>query len=311
MTRRGFTMIELLVAILLLGTVTMFSVLTFNAVSSAWTVSAEYLDKMQRSDYMLEQVVSGLKSMYYPHDGEQDYTYGFYLTDGGSGEEPGKSDTIEWAKTGTAIVGSRNASVDTVHRVQLMVLEEGDNDYKTRIGTTGLYARMCPDPALRPTSDSKVSETDYSFANTDMYEPILVADGIVGFNCRVMVSSDEADADTSNATFEDEFDASNSVPYKVELTFWIADPDGKSYRSNTAPIKRIVRIPIYEQSQDGVALPTDNSSSGSGSSGGSGGGEGGESGGGAGGGAGGGGMGGAGGGMGGGGTGGGMGGGGL
>ena len=76
-------MIEMLVAIVLVGVVTTFAVLTFNAVTTAWTSSTEYLDKMQRSDYMLDQVVSGLKSMYYPHTGQQDYTYGFYLTDGG------------------------------------------------------------------------------------------------------------------------------------------------------------------------------------------------------------------------------------
>ena len=45
------------------------------------------------------------------------------------------------------------------------------------------------------------------------------------------------------------------MPYKVELTFHMKDPDGKSYRSNTAPLMRIVRIPIHEQSLDGAALP--------------------------------------------------------
>ena len=169
--RRAFTMIEMLVAIVLVGVVTTFAVLTFNAVTTAWTSSTEYLDKMQRSDYMLDQVVSGLKSMYYPHAGQQDYTYGFYLTDGGNGDDPRSSDTIEWAKTGSAIVGNQNASADTVHRVQLMVLEEGNHDYKEPIEVTGLYARMCPDPAFRPKRDKKVQEIDYTFANSDMYQP--------------------------------------------------------------------------------------------------------------------------------------------
>lgn len=257
MRRRAFTMIEMLVAIVLVGVVTTFAVLTFNAVTTAWTSSTEYLDKMQRSDYMLDQVVSGLKSMYYPHTGQQDYTYGFYLTDGGPGDDPRSSDTIEWAKTGSAIVGNQNASADTVHRVQLMVLEEGNHDYKEPIEVTGLYARMCPDPALRPKRDKKVQEIDYTFANSDMYQPVLVADGIVGFNCRVLKDPDQSASDASDAKFEDEWDASNSVPYKVELSFRIADPDGKSYRSNTAPIKRIVRIPVYEQSQDGASLPSE------------------------------------------------------
>lgn len=255
--RGAFTMVELLVAVTLLGVLSTFAVLTFNAVTSAWTVSTEYLDKTQRSDYALNQIVSGLRSMYYPHSGQQDYNYGFVLHDNGDGKDPKDSDVIEWAKTGPAIVGSQNASADTVHRVQVMVLEEGNRDYKDDIKVTGLYARMCPDPALRPKDERNSKDVDYTFSNADIYQPVLVADGIVGFNCRVMKSAEDADADGSNAKFEDEWETSNSVPYKVELTFWIADPEGRSYRSNTAPMMRIVRIPIFEQSQDAATLPSE------------------------------------------------------
>ena len=260
MKRRAFTMVELLVAVMILGTMSALMALVFNTVTNTWTMSTEYMDKMQRADYALNQVVSGLRSMYYPHTGQQDYNYGFMLNpggEGGDGKDPRSSDVIEWAKTGSAIVGGQNASADTVHRVQIMVLEEGNDDYKDPIMVTGLYARMCPDPALRPKHDKNVREIDYTFANADMYQPVLVADGVVGFNCRVMKSPDDTDANVSNAKFEDEWAESNSVPYKVELTFWVADPEAKSYRSNTAPLMRIVRIPIYEQSQDAATLPSE------------------------------------------------------
>lgn len=261
MKRRAFTMIELLVAILILGVISALAVMTFNSITYSWTVSTEYMDKMQRSDYALNQLVSGLKSMYYPHAGQQDYNYGFYLYDNGDGKDPKSSDVIEWAKTGPSIVGSQNASADTVHRVQVMVLEEGDRDWKEPVNVTGLYARMCPDPALRPPQETDSSGTDYTFSNQDMYQPVLVADGIVGFNCRVMKEPAGTDtatgADMKNDNFEDEWEASNSVPYKVELTFFVADPEGKSYRTNTAPLMRIVRIPVFEQSQDGSTLPSE------------------------------------------------------
>lgn len=258
MRRGGFTLVELLVAMIISASMTALAVMTFNAVSSMWTLSTEYMDKLQRSDYALNQVVSGLKSMYYPHNGEQDEKYGFVLTDNGDGKDPDSSDIIEWAKTGQSIVGGLDATVDTVHRVQLMVLEEGDSDYRDTIEVTGLYARLCPDPALRPEKSKDTTETDYSFANMDMYQPVLVVDGIVGMNCRVMESPKEGEEARNDETlFDDEFSKSNSVPYKVELTFWVKDPDAKSYRTNTAPLMRIVRIPIYEQSQDGASLPSD------------------------------------------------------
>lgn len=270
MMRRAFTMIELLLAVMLVGVLTTVSVFTFNAVSRGWQISTDYMDKMQRTDFAINQVISGLRSMYYPHDGQQDDRYGFMLEDNGSGEDPRRSDVIEWSKTGSAIVGNKSAVADTVHRVQVMVLEEGDRRYRNGVEVTGLYARQCPDVALRPKDNP--DDIDYSFANDEMYQPVLIADGVVGFNCRVLKTADEVTAENDERAFEDEFAESNAVPYKVELTFRIADPEGRSYRTNTAPLMRIVRIPIHEQSLDGSVTPnTEETSNGGGSRGGKGG----------------------------------------
>ena len=244
--RRAFTLVEILLAVVLLGILTALTMATFNSVTHGWQVSTDYLDKMQRTDFALNQVVSGLRSLYYPHGGEQSYDYGFYLTDNGDGEDPDRSDVIEWSKRGSAIVGSKSAAADTVHRVQLMVLEEGNHDYIEPIEVTGLYVRHCPDVTLRPKDN-----------RDDMYQPVLIADGIVGFNCRVLPTDEKAEAEHDESLFEDTWETSNAVPYKVELTFYLADPDGRAYRSNTAPIMRIVRMPLYEQSKDGAAPPSE------------------------------------------------------
>ena len=253
MTRRGFTMIELLLAVMLVGVMTVVCMFTFNAVSHGWQISTDYMDKMQRTDFALNQVISGLRSMYYPHDGKQDERYGFTLANNGDGEDPKSSDVISWSKTGSAIVGNKSAVADTVHCVQIMVLEEGNSDYRDEVEVTGLYARQCPDVALRPKDNA--DDIDYSFTNEEMYQPVLIADGVVGFNCRVLKTAEKVKAENDDSAFEDEFAESNSVPYKVELTFRMADPEGRSYRSNTAPLMRIVRIPIHEQSLDGATTP--------------------------------------------------------
>ena len=261
--RRAFTMLEMLLATVLVGVLTAFSVMTFRSVGHGWQVSADYLDKMQRTDYALNQVVSGLRSMYYPHDGSQNDKYGFVLTNNGDGEDPRRSDVIEWSKLGSAIVGTKSDKADSVHRVQVMVLEEGDDDYAEPIQKTGLYARIMRDSALGEDKDE--DDTDLTFGNAELYQPMLIADGITGFNCRVLKSAEDAEKATSGAKdvkndtkkFEDEFAESNSVPYKVELTFQIEKPDD-NFRSQTkrAPLVRIVRIPIHEQSLDGAAPPS-------------------------------------------------------
>ena len=262
---RAFTMVELLLATFLVGVVTAIAAMTFSSVTRSWQVSADYMDKMQRTDYALNQVISGLRSMYYPHDGKVDDRYGFQLTNNGEGENPRDSDVITWSKTGPAIVGTKNAIADSVHRVQVMVLEEGNSDYKEEIQKTGLYARLCGDSALIPKNDDGTADaTDYSFANSDLYQPVLIADGVVGFNCRVVKTAEDVEGGMANESendkksFEDEFAESNSVPYKVELTFQIEKAD-ETFRSQTqrAPMIRIVRIPIHEQSLDGAQPPVD------------------------------------------------------
>ena len=261
---KAFTMIEMLLATMLVGVLTTLSILTFRAVTRGWQVSTDYMDKMQRTDYALNQIVSGLRSMYYPHDGKQNESYGFVLVDNGNGERPKESDIIEWSKIGSAIVGNKSAMVDTVHRVQVMILEEGNSDYREVVQKTGLYARLCGDSALNPKEDEKdAPDKGYGFGNDELYQPILISDGIVGFNCRVLKSAEDKKEGIRNSSendrrsFEDEFTESNSVPYKVELTFHLADQDGRSYRTDTAPVVRIVRIPIHEQSLDGEKTPLD------------------------------------------------------
>ncbi len=259
--RGGFTLVEVLLATVLVGVLSVYSFMTYQAVSRGWQVSTDYLDKFQRTDYALGQVVSGLRSMYYPHTGQQDENYGFVLENRGDGSDPDSSDVITWSKTGPAIVGSGDAVADTVHRVQVLVLEEGNSDFAQPIQKTGLYARLCADAALIPKDAD--DDTDYSFANADMYQPVLVVDGVTGFNCRVLAKEEDAGSSTAanssendKKKFEDEFTASNAVPYKVELTFFVEKEDGE-YRSQgtRAPLVRIVRIPVHEQSLDGAATP--------------------------------------------------------
>lgn len=250
-------MVEIILAVVLLSVVTVVTTMTFNAVTHGWQASTDYLDKMQRTDFALNQVVSGLRSLYYPHGGEQSYDYGFQLFDHGEGDDPSSSDVIEWSKRGSAIIGSKSADADSVHRVQLMVLEEGNSDYIDPIEVTGLYARHCPDVTLRPKNNP--DDIDFTFANDEMYQPVLISDGIAGFNCRVLKDKEKVEYEHDDSLFEDEWESSNSVPYKVELTFYLEDPDGRAYRSTAAPIMRIVRLPLHEQSLDGAAPPSEQS----------------------------------------------------
>lgn len=270
--RRGFTMLELLMAVMLLGMMSVVSIVTYRAVTNGWRVSREYMDTLERTDYALDQLVSGLRCAYYPHTGEQSYDYGFLLTDQGDGDSPRESDIIEWTKKGPALIGG-SASGDATHRIQVRVLEEGDSSWGERIEKTGLYARVKPMAKVMPESTSSTRDDEFTFANDELYRPILIAKGVDGFNCRVQAKEpedSEKGKKEDKEAFEDEFTASNAVPYKVQLTFYVQkeDPEYASRRQRV-PMLRIVRLPVHEQSLDGATLPgNEKSSSGGGKRGG-------------------------------------------
>ena len=168
-------MIEMLLATMLVGMLTTLSILTFQAVTHGWQASTDYLDKVQRTDYALNQLIIALRSAYYPENTTSESssktdgkgsdpsksrnTYGFYDPYDREGDRPSDSDIIEWTKKGSALIGSENAMADSVHRVRVMILEEGDNEdgdddkfekfrFRETIKKTGLYARAFVDPAF-------------------------------------------------------------------------------------------------------------------------------------------------------------------
>jgi len=277
-------MLEMLVATMLVGVLTTLSVLTFQAVTHGWQSSTDYLDKMQRTDYALNQLIIALRSAYWPEKadsgtgksaaatkggadgkGEERNQYGFYDPYDREGERPSDSDIIEWTKKGSALIGSENAMADSVHRVRVMILEEGDTEdgdddkfkkfkFREAIKKTGLYARAFVDPGLASDTTEKDDAREF------YAQPTLVADGVVGFRCRTIKEppsktndksgkkgSYDKDSDAVADTFEDK-----GFPYAVELTLSIEKRDDEffSQREKSA-IVRVVRIPVYEHSQEG------------------------------------------------------------
>ena len=67
--KRGFTMLELMLAVLILSIMTIVSVWTFRSIVRNWELATEMADNMQRVDYALAQVTSALRSAYFPTGG--------------------------------------------------------------------------------------------------------------------------------------------------------------------------------------------------------------------------------------------------
>ena len=240
MTRRGFTLIELLMSVIITAIMMTVCFITFNTSIRCWSRSAAVADTVRNAEYALTQVVSGLRSAYYPTTGKQDYAYGFQLYD--NGEDPEDSDTIQWVKLGTSIVGNRSQLSETPHTVRVWVQKEG------RDGPGGLWVKAGRLDLLVDDPDVEVD-----FNDDEQFEPYPLIEGVQGFDCKVQSKPDSVEGD-GTPKWEDTWDTSNSIPYRVKLTFWMTPA---KETGEPVPIMRVVEIPLWDISQNPVTVSSD------------------------------------------------------
>ena len=175
-----------------------------------------------------------------PDDGKQDYAYGFQLYD--NGEDPEDSDTIQWVKLGTSIVGNRSQLSETPHTVRVWVQKEG------RDGPGGLWVKAGRLDLLVDDPDVEVD-----FNDDEQFEPYPLIEGVQGFDCKVQSKPDSVEGD-GTPKWEDTWDTSNSIPYRVKLTFWMTPA---KETGEPVPIMRVVEIPLWDISQNPVTVSSD------------------------------------------------------
>ena len=244
--RRGFTMVEMLLSIMILAIMTIVSTMVFHTVVRNWTLATEMADNMQRVDYITAQVAYALRSAYFPTSGQTSNADGFMLLDENERNEPELSDVITWTKLGNSIVGRNSRFAHSPHRVTLFVRSEKDADEEH---PAGLIAQVIGEEKFRPEDFDEDDETNWDW--------FLLGSQVQGFNCRVLDKDEPFKSDMAN--WQDTWDTSNCIPRRVQLTFWMKpiDDDKEPY-----PIVRVLEIPLWDISQN--PLKTDSTASSSG-----------------------------------------------
>ena len=242
--KRGFTMMEMLLAIMILSIMTIVSTAVFHTVVRNWTVATETADGMQRLDYITAQVAYALRSAYFPTSGETSNADGFMLIDENERNEPDRSDYISWTKLGPAIVGRNSRFARSPHKVTLFVRSEKDADDEH---PAGLIAQVIGEDKFRPDDFDEEDESNWDW--------FLLGSQVQGFNCRVLDKDEPFKSDMAN--WQDTWDSSNCIPRRVQLTFWMkpVDEGGEPY-----PVVRVLEIPLWDISQN--TLKTDSTASG-------------------------------------------------
>ncbi len=217
--RAAFTLIEVMVALVLLATTLLIAFSTFWAVSRAWKRGTEISSEINHGDFVIEQLAMGLRSTYFPDSARKSSMCGFWLRNSGSGAHA--KDAISWMKLGNSLSAGESRFADGPHRVEFLIIDSADYD-------NAAAARV-----WRPYQQPE--EFDYE---TDV-EPILLSGKIEGFNCRVATNKSDGEIE-----WEDEWEATNTLPAAVEITLYL---EPKEEGEESLVMKRYIKIPVAEK----------------------------------------------------------------
>ena len=224
MDKSGFTMVELILAVTILAVVTSVAYFTFDAGVRAWRSGTQMADSLSHADYVLEQIVMGLRSAYYPDGKDANGNYGFVLTDDGSEGESAR-DVISWVKLGSALVGSDNSFAGIPHRVEISVR---DPDSSSGVDGSGFAVRAW-----------RIDAQPEDFDPEEDVEPFFLTSRVLGMNCRTLSLEQEEDDD--ELTWDDEWEDTNRVPFAVEITLFL-EPSREG--DDPIEVQRIAEIPL-------------------------------------------------------------------
>ncbi len=244
---RGFTLVELILAITLLAMVTVTAYMCLSTATRSWRVGTETADAINHGDYIMEQLLMGLRSAYYPDVNSVNGSsgqYGMQLVN--DGDEEAARDTLSWVKLGSALVGTESEVANTPHKVVLSVVGKGESEDET-LAQGGLVLKAWRMTAL---------PEDFDPDDEEFVKPMLLMPGIVALDFRVFNPKDNLEAgklpgveeenefelDDEKKWIDDDWtgDYTNRLPYAVEATLYLEPPNE---RSDPIKVQRVTTLP--------------------------------------------------------------------
>lgn len=219
--RRGFTLLELLIAMSLMVIALTIAYMTFGSVTKAWQRGVSLSDRITHADYVMDQLVSALRSAYYPDTSALAPQYGFWLENNGSGSRA--RDEFSWVKLGTALV-ERGASYSKgPHRVQVTVASDPARASKSGVAVRAWRAYGQPED-FRP----------------EEIERFFISGKVQGIDCRIATNMVN-----DRIEWESDWDETNIIPYAVEITLYMEPLDSGT---PAVKIQRAISLPVAPQS---------------------------------------------------------------
>ena len=230
---RGFTLIEILVAMAVLVTVMAIIVSAFSAVMNGWDRGRRTLDGLRRGEYVMEQVVDALHSAMASGAAKKAGAYRFEVDNGPVG-------SLSWVTTSSALLPPHSWLENVPHRLALSVEPLAN-------GELALMARAWP-----------------YLADTNLVDltPGFIAPAICGLACQVY------NYDTQ--LWDEEWTTSNSLPAQVQITLYVTVADRVEPMMLQRLVEIPLGVTNQQQKTDISTFPSPTTSGSSGGGGGSG-----------------------------------------
>jgi len=207
---RGFTLLEVMIAVVILAIAMTIAFQTFSAVTRAWTGARSLMDKVHHGDFVLGQMSAALRSMvFFKETAPEKYAFRMENNSTGNGKH-----TISWVTASSAFIPpGEEAYSHGLHRIEV----GGGTDED---GVDGLVVTVWPYLA----DEDKVEKKSW-----------FVSENIKGLSCKVY------DTQEGEEGWKDIWEYSNAIPGLIEITLY-AEP-AKEF-DEPVEFRQLIEIPL-------------------------------------------------------------------
>lgn len=219
-TKRGFTLVEVMIAITIMAMCMAMVVATITMVFKAKTIGEEQLESLHHGEFIMELLAEALRSAAFI--GEATEKFGFRLEDGGD-----DFDAISWVTSSSAFIQPGSPLKHGLHRLQVFISDDEE----------GLSVVAYP---------YLVDDSE----ENDQWEPEeewVVSRRVKELNCRVY--------NFQSQDWEDEWESERSIPQWVEITMRMEVKIPGEDKSEMKELVRMVQIPVglFARNQSRIA----------------------------------------------------------
>jgi prepilin-type N-terminal cleavage/methylation domain-containing protein len=222
--RQGFTLLELIVAIVILVIAMSIAFEAFTGTIRGWKRGTEVIDGIKHGDFAMGQLVSAINSMLYFSNPRKTYAFKLEKDTAPTGL-PG--DILSFVTVNGAFMPADSPYAVGPHRIKLFI---DTDDY----GNPALFALAMPAIA---DEEEFIDEFDA--------EPELVSRTVGGLEVMIW--------DKQNEVWTEEWEPENAVPERIEISLYISSKD-----KNEEPIvfRRVLEIPVFESLKNRLNSPS-------------------------------------------------------